>query len=127
MNDYQKYQIVQTVNAVLGWASFVIAGGVILAIILASVGCKTMTSNKNDMGTRLVARACPDTEIETHTPEAWSKADQAAYLTASDRCAQLYQYSPCLKKFIRVAQYQYWAICGANPTLMFDFSTDPNN
>lgn len=111
-DEYKSYEWYQTLNAIAGFAGFILSGAVIIAVIVALAGCHT-PSNKNDMGTRLVMRECPETQITVHTPEAWSKADQAAYLTAADRCAQLYQYSPCLKKFIRVAQYQYWAICGA--------------
>lgn len=110
--EYRKYEWYSTLNSIAGFAGFILSGLILAAIVIALSGCHT-PSNKNDMGTRLVARACPETEIITHTFEDWSKADQAAYQTAADRCAQLYQYSPCLKKFIRVAQYQYWAICGA--------------
>ncbi len=56
---------------------------------------------------------CPRTEIVIHTTESWSVADQAALDAAMRRCKQIYQLSPCVKKFIRSEQLRYSVVCGA--------------
>jgi len=49
--------------------------------------------------------------IFNQTPN-WNKFDQATLTRAMSRCSYFYKDSPCLKKFIKVKELQYRAICG---------------
>lgn len=42
----------------------------------------------------------------------WTKFDQVTLERAKTRCGYYYKNSPCLKRFIKVKELQYRAICG---------------
>lgn len=55
--------------------------------------------------------SCPKPEIINHT-KTWNTTDKESYSHAQNRCAQKYQKSPCLTKFIKVEFNTYRALCG---------------
>ena len=59
----------------------------------------------------ILSSMCPNPVVENRT-EVWNKADQTALESATKRCSQKFQNSPCLKKFTKVRENQYQAICG---------------
>jgi hypothetical protein len=62
----------------------------------------------------LAALICPQTEIINRTDKVWSKQDNQRYHFNLDRCeANFGKDAPCLTKFIKVADGDYLAICGA--------------
>jgi hypothetical protein len=60
----------------------------------------------------VIAASCPVTVIDVRTNEAWTVRDQLALVTAARGCVRYFPQSPCLKRFIRVEQGRYWAVCG---------------
>lgn len=60
----------------------------------------------------LVALSCPKTIIINQTKESWTKLDAQTLSNAKQRCGQLYEDAPCLKKFYKRYEQSYWAICG---------------
>lgn len=42
----------------------------------------------------------------------WSKHDKGVLTKAKFRCSQIYPDNPCLKKFIKVEEHRYKAVCG---------------
>lgn len=55
---------------------------------------------------------CPVTTIINHT-KSWTKDDQRVLNRAKDRCGVVYPGSPCLKRFDKLAENRYTALCGA--------------
>lgn len=42
----------------------------------------------------------------------WSKQDEEALKRAGKRCEQVYKDAPCLKKFYKIEENRYSALCG---------------
>lgn len=55
---------------------------------------------------------CQTPEVTNETKE-WNQIDRTSLQTAINRCPELYNDAPCLKKFIKKSENNYWAICGA--------------
>jgi hypothetical protein len=60
----------------------------------------------------VLAASCGNPEIINKTKE-WNAIDQKTLQGAIKRCPELYDDAPCLKKFIKQSDNNYWAICGA--------------
>jgi len=60
----------------------------------------------------LVALSCPIPEIVTLDGK-WTFYDEQAKDGAAIRCGLIYPKSPCLVKFVRVADKKHRAVCGA--------------
>lgn len=56
------------------------------------------------------ATSCPKTEIINPT-DVWDQQDRTAVETAKTRCGKIYPDSPCLKKFWKIDQGVYQALC----------------
>ena len=55
--------------------------------------------------------SCPNTKIENKSTT-WNYQDVQAFRTASKRCPEIYNDSPCLKFFRKVEDGVYSALCG---------------
>ncbi len=107
----------ETFNTVVAFLNVIVVGLLLACIVISLASCTT----PEPRGTKLIKRACVETSIETHTPESWSDRDQAAYDVANKRCRELYLNSPCLKRFIRMEQGRYRAVCGGlDESFMFE-------
>lgn len=99
----------ETFNKFILLLNAICVGSIVGFVIVALLsGCTT----PEPRGALMIKRACPEPTIEIVTPEKWSSRDQHAYDTASKRCRDLYLNSPCLKRFIRMEQGRYRAVCG---------------
>jgi hypothetical protein len=58
----------------------------------------------------LLALGCSEPHVENYT-KTWSKLDYQNLNIAIKRCPELYPNSPCLKRFIKKGERNYWAIC----------------
>jgi len=96
-------------NEIVGWLNVIVVALILAIVIGAMAGCSTPAPR----GTKLVKAACAAPEVLTHTPEDWSNADQRAYEIAQKRCSHYYPNSPCLKRFIRLEQLRYRAVCAS--------------
>lgn len=56
--------------------------------------------------------ACPITLMVNETKDPWNKEDFKVLNTANTRCGEIYQDSPCVKKFYKKEEQSYWVICG---------------
>lgn len=54
---------------------------------------------------------CPKTRIENHTVS-WNTLDKQTLKRAKTRCLHYFPYDPCLKRFIKLEQRRYQAVCG---------------
>lgn len=55
--------------------------------------------------------SCPPTVVVNAT-KVWNKIDQKTLKTSQKRCIVHYKDAPCLKRFIKKEENNYWAICG---------------
>lgn len=60
-----------------------------------------------------VAATCPKTEL-VGFEDGMTQDDQDAFTSAKKRCAEIYPEAPCLKKFVKRGELNYWAICGVD-------------
>lgn len=54
---------------------------------------------------------CPPVKVINHTNE-WTLGDKRALNRAKKRCPQIYADAPCLKRFDKLANLRYTALCG---------------
>lgn len=59
----------------------------------------------------ILAAQCPQPIIENQT-NTWTKFDQQTFDRAITRCSFYFPKSPCLKKFIKLEERRYHAVCG---------------
>jgi hypothetical protein len=50
--------------------------------------------------------------IQNQTPR-WDPSDEKALIRANVRCGEIYPEAPCLKKFYKLDENRYSALCGA--------------
>ncbi|NBO99773.1 MAG: hypothetical protein EBU90_06555 [Proteobacteria bacterium] len=50
--------------------------------------------------------------IVINSTTTWNANDQKALERASKRCEQVYKDAPCLKKFYKIEENRYSALCG---------------
>jgi len=55
---------------------------------------------------------CLPVMIQNQTPR-WDPSDEKALTRASVRCGEIYPEAPCLKKFYKLDENRYSALCGA--------------
>jgi hypothetical protein len=55
---------------------------------------------------------CSNPQVTNQTTE-WNQIDSITLRSAIKRCPELYHDAPCLKRFIKKEENNYWAICGA--------------
>jgi len=60
----------------------------------------------------LLANSCPKTNVKLLNSSKWNKHDDESLKVAKNRCPVMYPDSPCLKKFEKVKENSYHAICG---------------
>ncbi len=60
----------------------------------------------------LALNGCPQTILINQSRFPWNSFDQQTITRAKKRCAELYKYSECLKRFYKVRELDYIAICG---------------
>ena len=58
-----------------------------------------------------IASQCPQPIRENRTNQ-WTKFDQQTFDRAITRCSFYFPKSPCLKKFIKLEERRYHAVCG---------------
>lgn len=58
------------------------------------------------------ANSCPKTEVKVFDNVKWTKHDDEVLKRAKTRCPSIYKDLPCLKKFEKVKNNTYHAICG---------------
>lgn len=58
-----------------------------------------------------IKNRCPMTVVINHT-DRWTNGDQRALNRAKNRCVIVYQDAPCLKRFDKLADLRYTALCG---------------
>ncbi|NDG26888.1 MAG: hypothetical protein EB120_06915 [Proteobacteria bacterium] len=54
---------------------------------------------------------CPETVVVNRT-KTWTKNDQRAINRAKWRCKEIYPDAPCLKRFDKIEEMRYNALCG---------------
>lgn len=81
----------------------------ILALLLVALPACTTPQR----GQKLIKAACPSPEILVYTYEDWSRTDERALERATSRCRDFYPNSPCLKRFERMEQHRYRAVCAS--------------
>lgn len=59
-----------------------------------------------------LALICVLTTIVNKT-STWTENDKKALKKAKVRCGQLYPDAPCLKRFVKLGENRYNALCGA--------------
>lgn len=57
---------------------------------------------------------CLATLIINTTPYPWNTHDEYTMNSSKKVCIEKYPEAPCLKKFIKKGERNYWAICGAS-------------
>jgi hypothetical protein len=55
---------------------------------------------------------CQQVAIQNQTKR-WDSHDEKALIRASERCGEIYPDAPCLKKFYKLDENRYSALCGA--------------
>ena len=55
---------------------------------------------------------CQPVMIQNQTPR-WDPSDEKALIRANVRCGEIYPEAPCLKKFYKLDENRYSALCGA--------------
>lgn len=58
-----------------------------------------------------MAASCPATKL-VGFEGGMNNDDQTAYKSSTKRCSEIYPEAPCLKKFEKRGERNYWAICG---------------
>lgn len=58
------------------------------------------------------ANNCPKTKVKTLDGSKLNRHDKEVLKRAKKRCSDIYADSPCLKKFEKVKENAYHAICG---------------
>ena len=57
------------------------------------------------------AASCQMPNFENRTEFPWNKFDEKTLIRAQKRCGELYQQSPCVKKFIKTGERDYRVLC----------------
>jgi hypothetical protein len=60
----------------------------------------------------LLALSCPDTKMINNSGLPWNKYDYSVLQSAKKRCGEIYPDAPCVKKFYKKEETNYWVICG---------------
>lgn len=58
------------------------------------------------------ANYCPKTKVVLLNDSKWTEHDELVFNRAKKRCKDIYAKLPCLKKFEKVKENMYHAICG---------------
>lgn len=58
-----------------------------------------------------IQNRCPLVKIVNHTKK-WTHDDQRVLSKARKRCSEIYLDAPCLKRFDKLADLRYTALCG---------------
>lgn len=57
--------------------------------------------------------SCPKTELINHSKEPWTEADTKSYKFNIKSCHRKFgDAAPCLTKFIKLGNKEYYAVCG---------------
>lgn len=59
----------------------------------------------------LLTFICAETVIFNHTSH-WYEQDSRTLERAKQRCGKIFPKYPCLKRFTKVQDDNYWAVCG---------------
>lgn len=59
----------------------------------------------------LLTFICAKTAIYNNTPF-WGEQDSTTLERAKKRCGEIFPKYPCLKRFTKVQDDNYWAVCG---------------
>lgn len=60
----------------------------------------------------ILSALCADTKIYNVSSDPWNETDVINYAISTKRCPEKYPRSPCLKKFTKIRENTYKAICG---------------
>lgn len=60
----------------------------------------------------LLALSCPKTVIINDSGLPWNDHDEQMLSQSKTRCKELYSDAPCVKKFYKKEEQNYWVICG---------------
>lgn len=60
----------------------------------------------------LLALSCPDTKLINKTDLPWNPADVKVLNYCKKRCPELDKNDPCLVKFIKQGEHDYYCGCG---------------
>lgn len=60
----------------------------------------------------LLSFSCPDTQIINQTKFPWNDFDQQTLNYCKKKCKIEYSDAPCLKKFYKTDELNYFALCG---------------
>ncbi|NDC23336.1 MAG: hypothetical protein EBZ49_04320 [Proteobacteria bacterium] len=78
----------------------------IKALIFVLIGASTVLSAE-----LLTQNHCPAPLVVNHTRR-WTPHDQKALKRAQGRCRIIYSDAPCLKRFDKLEDLRYTALCG---------------
>ena len=56
--------------------------------------------------------SCPNTKVLNISKEPFNKRDRENLSFSKKRCKKIFKDSPCLLKFMKKSELNYWACCG---------------
>lgn len=60
----------------------------------------------------LLALSCPSVQLINDSGLSWNKYDYSVLQSAQKRCGEIYPDAPCVKKFYKKEEQNYWVVCG---------------
>lgn len=89
-----------------------VVGGLNVMLVACILGLSVFAQCSSPAKADIPKLECEKPRIILVSAGPWSQQDQDALVTATRTCQRRYAHSPCIKRFYRVEQGRYWAVCG---------------